>query len=87
MKTETDENIYTLIEEIHALAAISESDLLRIKNALTSSTPSNQCLNFYVCEECDHSWYDVYDCSVDMECQSCGERHQSPLQSATLLMP
>lgn len=32
----------------------------------------------YVCYECGHTWYEVYDCACDSECPSCDAKDVTP---------
>lgn len=38
-------------------------------------------LNYYECPTCDYHFYDVYDCTVNEQCDSCGQKHIGPANS------
>jgi len=42
-------------------------------------------LNYYTCPQCNHHWADVYDCTVEDDCPSCGERHIEPYKSTDII--
>ena len=37
--------------------------------------------NFYICENCDSTWTDVWSAMCDDDCPHCGARHMSPFKS------
>jgi hypothetical protein len=42
-------------------------------------------LNYYECPDCDHHWYDVWDCQVDDACPECWTKGISPTDSWQLI--
>ena len=38
-------------------------------------------INYYICENCDHTWSDVWSAMCDDDCPHCGARHMSPFKS------
>jgi predicted nucleic acid-binding Zn-ribbon protein len=38
-------------------------------------------LNFYICENCDSTWTDLWSAMCDDDCPHCGARHMSPFKS------
>jgi len=60
-------NIYRIISETNSESLSSSAILERIKKALKNAEKTGQHLNYYECVRCRNSWYDVYDCDVDME--------------------
>lgn len=61
-------NIYRIISETDSERLSSNAILDRMKKALQKAEKTSQYLNYYECARCRNSWYDVYDCDVDMEC-------------------
>src|SRR5262249_760403 len=38
-------------------------------------------INYYICENCDHTWSDIWSAMCDDDCPHCGSRHMSPFKS------
>jgi hypothetical protein len=65
------------------LEEMVENALIR-KDALPEPKYLDQWLNYYECPDCDHHWYDVWDCQVDDVCPQCRKKHISPTDSYNL---